>query len=295
MSPLRNSITAPKPFVFVAMPFAEAFDDAYEAAIKPACEAAGAYAERVDDQIFQGNILQRMYNQIAKADLIVADTTSRNVNVLYEVGYAHALRKHVIFLTRGTSDVVFDPAHHPYIAYERLVDLRSELERRVRDLLETIEQRTSPVSIPVSVMIDDVVLDPVIAREVTVEKREAESDWVGFHVVVQNPVLRFIRPLALQIGMIMPRHLKLNVNTDAMMERMRLGADAALLILRRDFTLLPGAGTKLWVTCRPKPKTKCEEGEMLGPFAVRVLTAEGYFDFAFDLKIAPPAPKEGAQ
>src|SRR5688572_28629184 len=86
--------------------------------IKPAYEAAGAYAERVDDQIFQGNIRQRVYNQISKADLIVADTTGRNVNVLYEVGYAHALRKHVILLTRG-SNVVFDPPHHPHIVYAR--------------------------------------------------------------------------------------------------------------------------------------------------------------------------------
>jgi hypothetical protein len=276
------------------MPFAEAFDDVYEAVIKPACEAAGAYAERVDDQIFQGNILPRMYNQIAKADLIVADTTGRNVNVLYEVGYAYALRKHVIFLTRGTSDVVFDPTHHPYIAYERLVDLRSELERRVRDLLETIEQRTSPIAIPVSVMIDDVVLDPVIARDVTVEKRDAESDCVGFHLVVQNPALRFIRPIALQIGMITPHRLGVSTHyAGATMERMRLGDDAMLWILRMDFTLLPGAGTKLWMTCHPE--RKCEDGETLGPFAVRVLTAEGYFDFAFHLKIAPPAPKEGAE
>ena len=298
MPPLRNSITAPKPFVFVAMPFAESFDDAYEAAIKPACEAAGAYAERVDDQIFQGNILQRVYNQIAKADLIVADTTGRNVNVLYEVGYAHALRKHVIFLTRGTSALVFDPTHHPYIAYERLVDLRSELERRVRDLLETIEQRTSPVAIPVSVTIKNVVLDPVIAREVTVAKRDSEADSVGFWVVVQNPALRFIRPLALQIGMITPRYLEMSTLStqyaEAGMERMELGADATLRILRMDFTILPGAGTKLWMTCRAKRKRKFEEGEILGPFAVRVMTAEGYFDFAFSLRIAPPAPKEGA-
>lgn len=281
MPPLRNSSTAPKPFVFVAMPFAAEFDDVYEAAIKPACEAAGAYAERVDDQIFQGNILQRMYNQIAKADLIVADTTGRNVNVLYETGYAHALRKHVILVTRGTGDVVFDPTHHPHIVFERLVDLRSELERKVRDLLETMEQRTSPIAIPVGVMIDDVVLDPVIARDVTVAKRDAEADWFGFHVVVQNPALHVIRPLTLQIGMITPSHLPVSTRLrDAVMEQMPLGADTLLQILRMDFTLLPGAGTKLWVTCHPDKGSEAVE-----TFAVRVLTAEGYYDFAFNLRV----------
>lgn len=293
MPPRRTSSTAPKPFAFVLMPFAAAFDDVYEIAIKPACEAAGAYAERVDDQIFQGNILQRVYHQIDKANLIVADTTGKNVNVLYEVGYAHALRKHVILLTGGTGDVVFDPAHHPYIVYERLVDLRTELERKVRGLLETLEQRTSPVAIPVSVMIDDVVLDPVVARDIAVEQRDG-SGWIGFYVVVKNPALRVIRPLALQIGMITPAHLKVSTRMPgARMEWTPLRADTTLQILRMDFTLLPGAGTKLWMTCHPD--RKYEAGEAVGTFAVRVLTAEGYYDFAFNLKAAPPAPEENTE
>jgi hypothetical protein len=293
MPPVLKSSTAPKPFVFVAMPFAAEFDDAYEAAIKPACEAAGAYAERVDDQIFQGNILQRAYNQIAKADLIVADTTGRNVNVLYETGYAHALRKHVILVTRGTGDVVFDPVHHPHIVYERLVDLRHELERKVLDLLETIEQRTSPIAIPVAVTIDDVQLDPVITRDVTVTMRDADADWFGFHVVVQNPALRVIRPLALQIGMITPEELEINVNTSATMDRARMSANVRLQVLRKDFMLLPGAWTKLWMTCH-LPK-EYEEGKPVGPFAVRIMTAEAYYDFAFGVNIMPASPEKSSE
>jgi len=274
------------------MPFDAAFDDVYEDAIKPACEAAGAYAERVDDQIFQSNILQRLYNQIAKADLIVADTTGRNVNVLYEIGYAHALRKDVILVTRGNSDVVFDPTHHLHIVYERLGDLRRELERKVRNVLETMEQRTAPIAIPVSVMVDDVVLDPAIARDVTVTTRDADSDWFGFHVIVQNPALRVIRPLDLQVGMIAPPQMNVSIRMEkAQTGEMRLRPDATLYILRTDFALLPGAGTKLWVTCHPK--RKYEDGEAAGSFAVRVLTAEAYYDFAFNVKIVRPAPKEG--
>jgi hypothetical protein len=43
--------TAPKPFVFVLMPFETAFDDVYKLGIKPACFEAGAYCERVDEQM----------------------------------------------------------------------------------------------------------------------------------------------------------------------------------------------------------------------------------------------------
>ena len=83
--------TTPRPFVFVLMPFDESFSDVYQLGIRPACESAGSYCERVDEQIFAESILTRIYNQIAKADLIVADMTGRNPNVFYEVGYAHAL------------------------------------------------------------------------------------------------------------------------------------------------------------------------------------------------------------
>src|SRR5437868_2856381 len=90
--------TAPKPFVFVLMPFAEEFNDIYKFGIKGAAEDTGAYAERVDEQIFTEGFLPRIYNQISKADVIVADMTNRNPNVFYEVGYAHALGK-IVFIT----------------------------------------------------------------------------------------------------------------------------------------------------------------------------------------------------
>ena len=129
--------TAPKPFVFVLMPFSAEFDDVYKLGIKPACENAGAFAERVDEQIYEERILDRIYNQIAKADVIVADMTGRNPNVFYETGYAHALGKAVILLTQDSGDIPFDLKHFPHIIYEgKISDLLSELEKRVSWALE---------------------------------------------------------------------------------------------------------------------------------------------------------------
>jgi len=78
--------TTPKPLVFVLMPFDSSFDDIYKFGIKGAAEDSGAYAERIDEQIFSEGILDRVFNQINKADVIVADMTGRNPNVFYEVG-----------------------------------------------------------------------------------------------------------------------------------------------------------------------------------------------------------------
>lgn len=99
------------------MPFDTAFDDIYKFGIKGAADDVGAYAERVDEQTFTEGILDRIFNQISKADVIVADMTGRNPNVFYEVGYAHALGKVVLLLTQNVADIPFDLKHRPHTVY----------------------------------------------------------------------------------------------------------------------------------------------------------------------------------
>jgi hypothetical protein len=124
--------TAPKPFVFVLMPFNEEFDDIYKYGIKGAAEDANAYAERVDEQLYAEGILDRIFNQINKADVIVADMTGRNANVFYEVGYAHALGKIVLLLTQNADDIPFDLKHRPHTVYAgKIQTLREELSQKL--------------------------------------------------------------------------------------------------------------------------------------------------------------------
>ena len=125
-----------KPFVFVLMPFNEQFHDVYEVGIKLACKESGAYCERVDEQIFEENILDRIYNQIEKADLVVADMSDRNANVYYEVGFAHALNKRVILITNNEQDIPFDLKHYPHIIYDsRISYLKKELEKKLKHFI----------------------------------------------------------------------------------------------------------------------------------------------------------------
>lgn len=115
--------------VFVLMPFNESFLDVYELGIKAACDAEGWACSRVDEHVFSGLILEQIYDSIKNADLIVADMSEKNPNVFYEVGYAHALNKRVILLTRDASDIPFDLTGHRHIVYnERIKKLRDSLE-----------------------------------------------------------------------------------------------------------------------------------------------------------------------
>jgi hypothetical protein len=139
--------TAPKPFVLVLMPFKTEFYDIYKFGIKGAAEKAGAYAERLDEQIFDEIILERLYNQINKADVIVADMTERNANVFYEVGYAHALGKLVLLLTKNAEDIPFDLKHHQHIVYGGSIDkLQDQLLDRLIWAISESKKRASGYS-----------------------------------------------------------------------------------------------------------------------------------------------------
>src|SRR5258708_22404496 len=124
-----------KPFAFVLMPFDPAFDDIYKLGIKPACDAGGAYCERVDEQMYEEQTLDRIYNQIQKADILVADMTGRNANVFYEVGYAHGLGRNVVMLTQIGDDIPFDLRHFPHIVYGNSISkLKADLVKKIKCL-----------------------------------------------------------------------------------------------------------------------------------------------------------------
>jgi len=141
-----------KPFVFVLMPFDSAFDVIYEA-IKDACSSAGADCERVDKQIFVENILERVYNQIVRADIVVSEMTGRNPNVFYEAGYAHALKKRVILLTQNADDIPFDLKPYPHIIYGgKTNQLKMELENRIRWFINNPTQEITDVLLRVKAL-----------------------------------------------------------------------------------------------------------------------------------------------
>lgn len=141
------------------MPFSSEFTDVYEVGIKAACKDAGAYCERVDEQIFVESIIERVYNQIAKADVIIAEMTGRNPNVFYEAGYAHALNKTVILLTQNAEDIPFDLKHYPHIVYDgKIANLKSQLDARVRWCIENPKSSLSSVDINLEFYINGISL-----------------------------------------------------------------------------------------------------------------------------------------
>ena len=103
-------------------------------------------AERVDEQVFhQEGMIERIYNQIDLADVIVADMTGRNPNVFYEVGYAHAKNKLCVLLTENAQDIPFDLKHHRHIVYNSIDDVRSKILQDLLKIKSEIAKRGSSI------------------------------------------------------------------------------------------------------------------------------------------------------
>lgn len=78
------------------------------------------------------NITEQIANSIDTADFVVVDITRQNPNVMYELGYAHALRIPTILIMGSDTKSVLpaELAGYNYIVYDRS-NLR-ELSERVR-------------------------------------------------------------------------------------------------------------------------------------------------------------------
>lgn len=82
---------------FVMQPFGGHLGTYYESIFKPAIQQAGLVPVRADDDIFAtGKIMDQVWRGIRQAKVLVAELTSKNPNVFYELGLAHALEKPVI-------------------------------------------------------------------------------------------------------------------------------------------------------------------------------------------------------
>ena len=104
--------------VFVIMPFAEDFKSIYEDHIKVIVEGLNLTVNRADNISTGYPIMQNVWSALNACRLVIADCTSRNANVFYELGIAHTLNKHVVIITQDMHDILFDINQFRAIKYE---------------------------------------------------------------------------------------------------------------------------------------------------------------------------------
>jgi hypothetical protein len=102
---------------FVLMPFKRKFRVIYGNYIKPILTRYDWISNMAEEIHEEREIISIVWEQVLRADLIIADLTARNPNVFYELGYAHALGKRTILLTQSMHDVPFDLRHRQSVEY----------------------------------------------------------------------------------------------------------------------------------------------------------------------------------
>jgi hypothetical protein len=107
---------------FVIMPFATEFDDVYQAirnSVESSVPGEQILCRRLDEIKGAGRITDDLLRELQESAICVADLTGSKPNVMWEVGYAMALNKPLLFVTQNLDALPFDIMLMRTIGYDR--------------------------------------------------------------------------------------------------------------------------------------------------------------------------------
>jgi hypothetical protein len=141
-----------------------AFDAVYKQIIAPAIEAAGLEALRADEEMTGGIIHKPMFERLILSRFAVADLTTANANVFYELGVRHAARpgSTVLVFAEGRGQLPFDVAPLRALPYRldasgmpaNVDDVVAALTRRLVALRDEWSAHDRAVDSPISELLD---------------------------------------------------------------------------------------------------------------------------------------------
>lgn len=123
------------PECFVIMPIADPdgydkghFTKVYEDIFKPACEGSGYKPVRADE-VKQTNLIHLdILQKLIESPMAICDLSSRNPNVLFELGLRQAFDKPTVLVQETGTPKIFDIAPLRYTEYRKELRYREVLE-----------------------------------------------------------------------------------------------------------------------------------------------------------------------
>lgn len=145
---------------FVIMPISDPsgyepghFTKVYEQIFKPAIEEAGYTSFRVDENMLSDSILLNIFDAIQSCPMALCDLSSRNPNVLYELGLRQAYDKPVVMVKDEKTEKIFDVSGintHPYQSnrlYENVITAKETIKAAIMSTKESKSETWSVVRI----------------------------------------------------------------------------------------------------------------------------------------------------
>ena len=138
-------------YCFVIQPFDKGeFDNRYRDVLAPTIKSLGVEPYRVDEDPSANILIDTIEEKIKNSRFCLADISVDNPNVWYEVGYAFALGRSVILISKQRSSYPFDIRHRKIISYTTdspsdFEDLKKKITERGNAILKQPMKIDSPV------------------------------------------------------------------------------------------------------------------------------------------------------
>jgi hypothetical protein len=129
---------------FVMMPFRDPFNQHYETLLGPSIKAVGLEPVRANEIYGVRPIVDNIFREIMEATALIADVTSKNPNVNYELGIAHTLKRPVVIISQSMDDVPFDYLHYRVYLYD--VAEPAKLAPKIQRALEEIQRESQGIA-----------------------------------------------------------------------------------------------------------------------------------------------------
>lgn len=105
---LRNT-EIDKNCCLVIMPFSDEFESVYNCIVRAVeNKPVSMICKRADKMDSTKTVIDDILLLIQQAHIVIADLTSLNLNVLYELGICHTLKDNVIMISQNVKDIPFD-------------------------------------------------------------------------------------------------------------------------------------------------------------------------------------------
>lgn len=132
---------------FVLMPFHEEWSDrVYLKLIRKTVEQLGLQCLRADD-LYGQIIIEDIWVKINQCAFVIVDVTTRNPNVMYELGIVHTIGKPSVLITQNVSQIPFDFTHHRHLVYEDNLDGFAKLAEQLPMAIKEIYRESYPESL----------------------------------------------------------------------------------------------------------------------------------------------------
>lgn len=165
--------------IFVAMPFKANHSDTLWKIIRGIGDIRDLNVRRGDNPNSPTSILTDILEEIEKAEIIIADLTGLNPNVLYELGIAHVRCESVIILCQKGQKLPFDLASIRCIFYD--VSTRSgqiDLANQLGSMLDSLNKVGPPTIIESVLERTQVIIDDLNAlARLSDEELKNETIW----------------------------------------------------------------------------------------------------------------------